>query len=209
MIAVSVPLPIVATQWALLVGLTLLVVMMYRQLAQMMFLSRASSSKGGLGIGDVVRPFDFWRGSSLDARSFETMDGLSIVMLSDPLCARCADALRQLEEFATRDAARDVRILVVAEVDAQQVLASPMLRNTSLDVARVESGGFLRVFKTQVTPFLYVLDRANTVLAKGPVTERGQIERMVTTSRRSPAVSSSSLEPAGGQIETRGGPLET
>lgn len=194
MIGVDVPLPVVVTQWMLLVGLSLLVIIMYRQLAHMLLLTKASSSGGGRSIGDSIEPFEYWVGASTESKTFKANDRPTLVMLSDPLCSSCGDALLDLERFAETGAARMLRILVLTEIDADLFRSVPIFEGRSLEIGRLAEGLSMRVFRTRVTPFVYMLDHDHKVLAKGSTSSMGEIERLLNGSVRDVATNRASSD---------------
>ncbi len=61
---IEVPVALLVAEWVLLLGLGAMVLLMYRQLAYLLGLSRAISGAGGLKVGEQVPSFEYTAASA-------------------------------------------------------------------------------------------------------------------------------------------------
>src|SRR5439155_6554240 len=93
---IEIPTALAIAQWVLLLGLAVLLVVAYRQLAYLMEVGQAASAHGGLAAGAEAPPFYYERiafGSDGGRASFDPRGAPSLLMFTDPACGSCEKAL--------------------------------------------------------------------------------------------------------------------
>lgn len=104
----NVPTYLIVIQWLLLIGLGVLVMVMYRQLAYLLNLSGAVKRGGGLDIGAAAPVFEYQSVQRLPhaqpARgAFQPSGQLSLVMFARPECVTCEKMVRALTRMTRRE----------------------------------------------------------------------------------------------------------
>lgn len=161
-----VPLWIVISQWALLLALAILVVLIYRQLAYLLDLSvRVSAPTTGLPLGSQAPSFDY----RLVAASHETQrfvgEGVpTLLLFTDPGCRSCLEALEILERTTRAQRGATLRVLAVTDADPRLLVA--IEDQLPFEIALVDRDVVRRLYSTLVAPFLYGIDSRGVIRAR-------------------------------------------
>lgn len=182
---VTQPLWLVVSQWVLLFALAALVVVMYRQLGYLLEIQKVGAEDEGLPLGALAPRFDYVlaRQSTERASHFDPTGVTSLLLFADPNCVSCRDALSALESLAPK-LQQTMRVLVVTSADPSLVSAVDPFKNSPLDIGCVDSDIPVRVYRTQVTPFAYVVDAEGKVRAKGITASEAAVREMVRKADR-------------------------
>jgi methylamine dehydrogenase accessory protein MauD len=165
--------------WVFVVFLALLVLGLYRQVAELaMPLSARVSMQQGLDIGERAPSFKLadQRGNEVAFASDINGAGPSIVAFGSPDCEPCNDLADELRDLAPES----LRILFVAgtsrkeskDFAATHQVQYPVL--TDDDTSSTREG-----YKVSSTPYVYVIDRGGVVRAKGIASNRETVTALV------------------------------
>jgi hypothetical protein len=174
---ISVPTSVVIAQWVLLLALALFVVVMYRQLAYLMRLTR-NVSQDGLAVGVEAPDFEYEparQHTGVDRRRFMRDGAPAVLMFAHPGCASCVDALGALEKAATRQ----IRVLVVTDAEPDEIAAVDAFRESALEIGRVDQKVRSNLYRTFSTPFVYGVGADGVIRTRGSVVNKGEMQRIV------------------------------
>jgi len=181
-----IPLFLVIAQWALLLGLGLLVITAYRQLGRVLGQSRPAA-----GIGPEVgsRPgrisYQALSGQALSGQALSGQAGaeLSFVpggrpaMLAfvDPTCPSCEELVTALGQARDAGELGDTRVLLLTADPPDYVQISAAFRATRLELGRLVDRDELEPYRATATPLLVALDGAGVVRAAGTVARLAEV----------------------------------
>jgi hypothetical protein len=99
MIDVSLPLWLLAVQWTLLIALTALVIIMYRQMGYYLGVSESGTENVGLDIGAAAEAFSYTQVAPeiKGGQRFEPSGRWSLLLFIDPSCSGCERSLAALD----------------------------------------------------------------------------------------------------------------
>lgn len=186
---VTLPLWIVVSQWIVLFALGFLVVVMYRQMAYLLRLKDVGTARDGLEIGNAAPAFDYV-GVNVNAGSnlrFNPRGGWKFIIFADPGCSSCEKAMLILENFKI-DVKPGMQPIVVTTADTTEVDAIGAFRRSSLPIAQVKREVFSRLYKTNTTPFAYVVDPEGIVRGKGPASDQPSLRKIFRMVDQTPQV---------------------
>ncbi len=177
----QVPATVAAFQWALLVALSILVVLMYRQLAYLLGLGRSIGGNPGLELGATAPGFRYRLSTPDGQDEYTFVPGSKPTLLAfmKPSCAPCEEGLRNLSLAVAEVATDRINFIVVTEADETQVAAAPTFRESSLSIAQVDQGLAFRLFRSGVTPFFFAIDGHGIIRGKGAGVSRDEISELV------------------------------
>lgn len=177
---ITLPLWIALSQWTLLFALGWLVVMMYRQLAVLMKLQDQGNDRYGLPIGQTAPSFEYTAAN--DARAipvrFEPIGNWSLLLFADPGCASCESALLAIEASKPR-LDSPLHILVVTSVEKERIAAIEVFRTTSITIACVSKDVPSQLYRTHITPFIYLIDDQGTIRDKEVAVNKTSVRKMI------------------------------
>jgi len=191
-----IPLFLVIAQWALLLGLGLLVITAYRQLGRVLGQSRPAA-----GIGPEVgsRPgrisYQALSGQALSglapsglAPSGQAPSGQAGAELSfvpggrpamlafvDPTCPSCEELVTALGQARDAGELGDTRVLLLTADPPDYVQISAAFRATRLELGRLVDRDELEPYRATATPLLVALDGAGVVRAAGTVARLAEV----------------------------------
>jgi hypothetical protein len=172
---------IIVAQWALLLGLGVLVVVMYRQLAYLLLLSRAASGHGGLAVGERAPDFTYWPVHSMPSdgqpKEFRPDGVPTLILFVNPGCGSCEVAVRNLEQVTRK--VSQLRVLAVTDSDPEAVNAIDAFRETAVELIRVERTVPNELYRTYSTPYAYGIDASGAIRASGEAVTARQIKGFV------------------------------
>ena len=170
-----------------LLGLGVLVVILYRQLAALMNLKAHQHQSvedltGGLPAGAVAPAFDYWFVNADNFRRASwhpiTNEG-AILLFGDPLCGSCERALLALGNLVTSGFFGDLECLVLTSESREVVGAVDAFRDSPVRVAHVAKEVIIDSFNLRATPYLLLVDARGTIAASGPVHDESSILQLV------------------------------
>ncbi len=162
--------------WAIVLGLGLLVILLYRQIGQQYLGTAAGVSRDGLVIGTRAPDFtandQFGKETSLR----QLMDGqrYTLLIFGAPTCAPCRHLLPQAIEFQ-RDNADRVQVIWVNRATDEESQRYVQETDSTLTTL-ANDGGIMSRYQARVTPFVFVLDPQAMVRAKGLANNRVNLD---------------------------------
>ena len=181
-----VPLFLVIAQWALLLGLGLLVITAYRQLGRVLGQSRPAA-----GIGPEVgsRPGRIsYQALSGEALSGEPLSGESgaertfvpggrpaMLAFVDPTCPSCEELVTALGQASDAGELGDTRVLLLTADPPSYVQISAAFRATRLELGRLLDRDELEPYRATATPLLVAMDDAGVVRAAGTAARLAEV----------------------------------
>lgn len=168
------PVYVVVAQWALLFVLMGLTFGLYRQLALLIGVRASGTERDGLDIGAQAPQLSRGTVGRMKGLHLQDAAGLTLLMMVEPSCASCTQALEMLGRHAEK--ARDRRVVLITSEDTDQ---HPHLGATGHEVVQVSRHFLERDFKTHTVPFAYLIDQDHVVLDKAIPTEERAIKRLL------------------------------
>jgi hypothetical protein len=184
-----VPASVFIAQSVLVGSLGILTVVLYRQLA---FLVRGlgridKQASGGLPVGSPAPQFEY---DNLQSRAQLTAtfaeQRWTLLAFLDPLCVTCDDALTSIERI-TKHSLAGFRILVVSTAAPRLIGAVQAFANTSLELGHVSAEVATDLYRTDATPFLYVIDPAGVIRAKGAASSEASLYELLDAATKTPS----------------------
>ena len=175
-----IPLFLVIAQWALLLGLGLLVITAYRQLGRVLGQSRPAA-----GIGPEVgsRPgrisYQALSGEALSGedaeRTFVPGGRPAMLAFVDPTCPSCEELVTALGQARDAGELGDTRVLLLTADPPDYVQISAAFRATRLELGRLLDRDELEPYRATATPLLVALDGAGVVRAAGTAARLAEV----------------------------------
>jgi hypothetical protein len=172
----------VALLWALMVLISILVVLLYRQFGLIYIGSKARIALTGLAVGATApeianlrmagRGFDWEWNAGVDDRG-------TIAIFGSPACALCRRLTPQLNLFADEWA----HLVDLIFVERGPLPAGPthdVPNRTQWMYAEDPEGELHEAFDIEATPYAFVIDSSRRVLAKGIVNELSDLEGVLS-----------------------------
>lgn len=188
-------------QWCLLLALGFMVIIAYRQLGYLVHLRETLSSVGtekdGLPIGSSAPSFSYTpiQASEATPRYFVPQENWSLLLIADPECASCRNALSALTKLAPQLKGR-MRMLAITTSDPVFVDAVDEFRSSPIEIGYVEREVIHKLYHTGTTPCLYVVDAKGVVRAKSVVSDESSIKKTIRGAERSDASQLSMVQSA-------------
>jgi len=179
----EVPTVLVTTQWALLLGLAVLVVVMYRQLAYLLNIGRALSGAGGLELGERAPGFEYLTRvpgatEGWERRAFAVSGAPTLLMFTHPGCGSCDVALQNLQRVLEKSHTT-VRALAITDATLEAIDAADIRPHRPLEIAKVDKRTTTKLYRTYRTPFVYGLSSSGEVRARGGGATPREIRKML------------------------------
>lgn len=179
---IEIPTALAIAQWVILLGLAVLLVVAYRQLAYLMEVGQAASAHGGLAAGAEAPPFHYERiafGSDGGRASFDPRGAPSLLMFTDPACGSCEKALRTVEDLTRTRREDGLRVLAVTSADQEVIEAISGFRDTTLELGRVDPSVQRRLYESYATPYFYAIRADGVVSDAGAAESEEQIAALL------------------------------
>ena len=197
-----IPVYLAVAQWALLLALGVLVILMFRQLGRHLTVTR-SPAELGPAVGSPAAGFEYValagpgsRAASQAAggvagraapggtgQSFQPGGGqASLVAFVDPTCPACEELVTALNAADTDGELTGTRPLLMVSEPPSYLQISEPFRATRLPLGQVQADATLEAYRVSATPLLVAIDGAGIVRAAGPATRRGDVRAFVTAS---------------------------
>ncbi len=194
-VAANIPLWIVTSQWVLLFALASLVLVMYRQMGYVLHLRDHNVEREGLAVGEAAPSFEYLpvnRVESSPAR-FEPKGAWSLLLIADPGCSSCRQALIAAERLAPK-LGQDMRVLVATSAGRKLIEAVDEFREATVEIAQVSEEVPTEKYRTHVTPFAFLIDVEGIIRAKGAASDETALRTLARAAdaRTLPVVSHAS-----------------
>jgi hypothetical protein len=162
-------------QWALLFGLSALVIVLYRQLGRMLSQS-GKRPEAGPPPGSRATPVRYLQVPGGAPGRVAPGDGMPLLLaFVDPTCPACEQLVSSLSAPQVADALLGVRILLLMSDPPGYVTISQAFQVTSLEIGRPLSTAEVASYRPVSTPLLVAIDRTGTVRATGVARMPGEI----------------------------------
>jgi hypothetical protein len=173
-----IPVYLEVAQWALLLGLGCLVVVMYRQLGRLL---RQPEHDAGLGppVGSTAGSFRYERVPDGETRLVTPGDGQAVLIaFVDPTCPACEKLVNSLGELRAADRLPGTRILLLMSDPPAYLRVSAAFQATSLEIGRPLNSRELTSYRAEATPLLVAVDGTGVVRAAGVASSPGEVRAM-------------------------------
>jgi methylamine dehydrogenase accessory protein MauD len=160
--------------WIIVIAEAVLILLLYRQLG-ILYLGTASGvSRDGLTVGTTAPEFSLPDANG-QAHTLSSLRGRNVLLLfGSTHCDPCRRLLPGLEEFAGRDG-RDFQVLWLNQGTMEETREFLLETGTDLTMLTFRDG-LNDAYRVRVTPFLYMIDAAGVIKAKGLVNTKAQLE---------------------------------
>jgi hypothetical protein len=189
---VQVSLWIFIGQWSLLLALGFLVIIAYRQLGYLVHLKETLRSVGtekdGLPLGSQAPSFSYTpiRASEGASRYFAPQENWSLLVIADPECASCRNALAVVTKLAPQ-LKSSMHMLAITTSHPAVIEAVDEFRFSPIEIGHVEREVVHKLYQTRTTPFLYVIDAKGAIRAKSVINDASSIKKAIREAERSDA----------------------
>ena len=173
----SIPLYLAVAQWALLGALGVLVILMFRQLGQLL---KGNAKAGELGppAGSLAKPLNYLRPGETDVRTFGPGGGQpALVAFVDPTCPSCEELVVVLDAMRADDELAAVRVLLLISDPASYLRISEAFQASELEIGRPADPSGLDAYQVSGTPLLVAVDATGTVAAAWSTVRRAEVRR--------------------------------
>src|SRR5579884_3016994 len=143
---VTFPTWVVVSQWILLLGLSGLIIVLYRQLAYVIRLRDMGSERDGLPVGESAPAFAYtpvtadsesdMRKSTPQPVRFEPLGHWSLLLFADPGCVSCRGAVEALGRVGPK-LPQISQVLVVTHSEPALIAAVDAFSRASIPVGRI------------------------------------------------------------------------
>lgn len=174
-------------QWALLLGLGLLVILMYRQLGRI-FSGQDHVEALGPAVGSAAGEFQYTRLSDGSLQRFVPGGGHgALVAFVDPTCPSCEELVSAMSARDDAGEFADLRVLLVTFDPPVYVQVSDAFRSTQLEIAAPTSDNTRAAYNASATPLLVAVGSDGAVREAGPITDLKQVPAFVDAALSSAA----------------------
>ncbi len=169
-----VPLYLDLAQWALLLGLGGLVIVMYRQLGRLT--QPRQSAELGPPPGSRAASFRYERVPGGNGRIFRPGAGQpALIAFVDPTCPACEQLVSSLTDLRAAGELAAFRILLLISDPPGYVGISAAFQATSLEIGRPVSAAEVASYRAAGTPLLVAVDGAGIVNAAGVASRPAEV----------------------------------
>lgn len=173
-----IPLFLVIAQWALLLGLGLLVITAYRQLGRVLGQSRPAAGIGpevGSRPGQITYEVIAGAGEPGAFRTFAPGGRPAMLAFVDPTCPSCEELVTALGQAQDAGELGDTRVLLLTADPPNYVQISAAFRATRLELGRLADRDELEPYRATATPLLVALDGTGVVRAAGTAARLAEV----------------------------------
>jgi hypothetical protein len=173
----TIPLYLAIAQWALLGALGVLVIVMFRQLGQLLK-GDAKAEELGPPLGSLAAPLTYLRPGERDVRTLTPGGGQpTLIAFVDPTCPSCEELVLVLDAMRAAGELAAVRVLLLISDPASYLRISAAFQASELEVGRPADRRGLAAYRVTGTPLLVAVDAAGAVTAAGSAVRRAEVRR--------------------------------
>jgi hypothetical protein len=170
-----IPLYLAVAQWALLLALGCLVVLLYRQLGRLLGQSRGHNELGP-PVGSKAARFRYEGVPDGTARQLSPGDGVpALIAFVDPTCPSCEQLVTSLSDAQAAGELAGLRVLLLVSDPPGYLGISPAFQATSLEIGRPLSTAEVASYRAVGTPLLVAVDGTGVVRAAGTASLRSEV----------------------------------
>jgi hypothetical protein len=164
---VKIPVFLTVAQWALLLTLGLLVIIMYRQLGRVFGL-REPEAKHGPPVGSQAAGFEYMRVSDETMQYCAPGNGQPVLAaFVEPTCQACDRLVAALGEASDEGGLAGLRVVLLMSEPPGYLRISDAFSATRLEIGRVVTRAVHHAFNVDSTPVLVAIDGSGVVRAAG------------------------------------------
>ena len=164
----KIPVYLVVAQWALLLTLALLVIIVYRQLGRV-FGRREPEARQGPLVGSNAASFEYMRVGDDTLQYCAPGNGQAmLVAFVEPSCMTCDNLVAAMSAAGDAGELAGLRVLLVISDPPGYLQISDAFRSTRLELGRVTAHAVREAYNVSATPVLVAIDGAGAVRAAGP-----------------------------------------
>lgn len=174
----TIPLYVAVAQWALLLALGTLVVIMYRHLGRT--LARREPAESGPPVGSRAASFEYKRIKDDGLQFVRPGDGqATLVAFVEPSCLSCEELVTTLGTALESGELSGLRVLLLTSEPPRYLGLSAAFRGTRLEMGRVTAPGTLGEYKVSATPLLVAIDGEGVVRSAGPARDIAEVRAAI------------------------------
>jgi hypothetical protein len=164
---IRIPLYLEIAQWALLLGLGTLLLVLYRQLGRLLSTGAGPESPGP-AVGLRAAPIQYSGvPAGLPGRFTPGNGQPALIAFVDPTCPSCEQLVANLSELAAASELDGVRILLLMSDPPGYVGISAVFQATGLEIGRPLAAAEVSAYHVTGTPLLVAIDADGVVRAVG------------------------------------------
>lgn len=167
---------LIVAQWAFLVLLTGLIVILYRQLGRLFQKRDQPTARSNLSIGTSGSGFQYLAVRDGSISTFTPGQGqTSVLAFVEPTCPACERLVGILGDAYAANELDGVRVLLLISEPPRYLQIAKAFQASRLEIGRLTDTQVRRSYGVSGTPFLVVLDETATVRFAAHATDRDQI----------------------------------
>jgi hypothetical protein len=172
---IRIPLYLAIAQWALLGGLGVLVVVMFRQLGKLT-VGTAKARELGPATGSLAVPLSYTRADSDSVLDLRPGDGLPLLLaFVDPTCPSCEELVAVLGAMHSAGELDQLRTLLLISDPPSYLQISEVFSSTPIEIGRPARRDGMDAYRVSGTPLLVAIDAAGMVRAAGSVVRTAEV----------------------------------
>jgi hypothetical protein len=175
-----VPIYLQTAQWALLLGLGCLLVVLYRQLGRLA--ARPAEDRADLGppVGSIAAPIRYEQLPDGTAARISPGHGQpALIAFVDPTCPACEHLVTSLDQLAAAGELGGARVLLLVSDPPGYLRISPAFQATSLEIGRPASAAEVAGYQATATPLLVAVGAGGAVRAAGIASRPAEVTAFV------------------------------
>ncbi|HTZ94594.1 MAG TPA: hypothetical protein VMB74_19540 [Streptosporangiaceae bacterium] len=178
-----IPMYLEIAQWALLLGLGSLLIVLYRQLGRLLS-NRNDSAELGPPVGSKAAPIRYAAVPDGSREQFAPGHGQpALIAFVDPTCPACEQLVSSLGEMQAAGELADYRVLLLMSDPPGYVGISAAFQSTSLPIGRPLAVAEVAGYRATGTPLLVAIDGSGTVRAAGVTSKLAEVRSYASTAR--------------------------
>jgi len=178
---IRIPVYLEIAQWALLLGLGTLLLVLYRQLGRLLS-TAAGPQAPGPAVGTKAAPIRYAAVPAGSPGRFTPGNGQpAMLAFVDPTCPSCEQLVANLSESAAAGERRGVRVLLLMSDPPGYLGISPAFQATSLEVGRPVTATDVSGYHVTGTPLLVAVDGDGVVQAVAVTSKRADVRAHAAT----------------------------
>jgi len=172
---VNIPVYLVVAQWALLLTLGLLVIIMYRQLGRV-FGAGQPERKHGPAVGSKAASFEYLRVADESMQYFAPGAGQpALAAFVEPTCQACDALVAALTVADQQGELAGLRVVLLMSEPPGYLRISDAFSATGLEIGRVTTRAAHHAYNVDSTPVLVAIDGTGVVAAAGTAFELADV----------------------------------
>ncbi len=186
-----IPIYLEIAQWALLLGLGSLLVVLFRQLGRLLS-NRNDAAELGPPVGSKAAPIRYATVPDGGHQQFAPGDGQpALIAFVDPTCPACEQLVSSLGEMQATGELADYRVLLLMSDPPGYLGISAAFQATSLPLGRPVAAADVAGYRATGTPLLVAIDGGGTVRAAGVASKLSEVRSYTGTARSDPGTGTS------------------